>query len=31
MIDAFIEIQLIVTLIAVSAAFAAYFIEPENN
>ena len=31
MINAFIEIQLLVTLVAVAAAFATYFIEPENN
>lgn len=31
MINSFIEIQLLITLIAVAAAFATYFIEPESN
>ena len=31
MINAFIEIQVIITAVAVAAAFVCYFIEPEGN
>lgn len=31
MLNAFIEIQLLVTVIAVAAAFITYFIQPEGN